>query len=165
MLNTWIENNYKELQKICNSVARYTNTDDLLQLSIEQLINNRKIHDVPDDEKLFFFARIVRNNFNSKTSIYHKTYRKTNFVELSSNIDIPQEEYIEPTLSMNWVLDEVEKIQQQDWYLGKIFLLWLSKGANLTQLSKETGIPINNLSRDIRRVKNMLHKLYNEKIK
>ena len=113
---------------------------------------------------MFFFARIVRNNFNSKTSKFHKIYRKNNFVELSSNIDIPQEEYEEPILSIEWVLQEVDKIKQYDWYLGQIFLLWLSRGANLTQLSKTTGIPINNLSRDIRQVKSILNKQYKEKL-
>ena len=164
MLNDWIEQNIKELRKICNSISRQNNVDDLLQVCIEQLLKSKRIHEVPENERLFFFARIVRNNFNSKTSKFHKIYRKNNFVELSSNIDIPQEEYEEPVLSIEWVLQEVDKIKQYDWYLGQIFLLWLSRGANLTQLSKTTGIPINNLSRDIRQVKNILNKQYKEKL-
>ncbi len=111
MLNDWIEENINELRKICNSVARQNNTDDLLQVSIQQFLTNRKIDLIPDGEKLFFFARIVRNNFNSKTSKYHKLYRKTNFVELGSNIDIPQEEYEEDIFTIEWVLEEVEKIK------------------------------------------------------
>lgn len=164
MLNDWIEQNINELRKICSSISRQNNIDDLLQVCIEQLLKSKRINEVPETERLFFFARIVRNNFNSKTSKFHKIYRKNNFVELSSNIDIPQEEYEEPVLSIEWVLQEVDKIKQYDWYLGQIFLLWLSRGANLTQLSKATGIPINNLSRDIRQVKNILNKQYKEKL-
>ena len=164
MLNDWIQQNINELIKICSSISRQNNVDDLLQVCIEQLLKSKRIHQVPESERLFFFARIVRNNFNSKTSNYHKVYRKNNFVELSSNIDIPQEEYEESILSIEWVLEEVDKIKQYDWYLGQIFLLWLSRGANLTQLSKATGIPINNLSRDIRQVKSILNKQYKEKL-
>ena len=164
MLNDWIEGNINELRKICSSISRQNNVDDLLQLSIEQLLNNRRINEIPDGEKLFFFARIVRNNFNSKTSKYHKIYRKNNFVELGSNIDIPIDDYEEPVLTMEWVLEEVDKIKQYDWYLGQIFLLWLSRGANLTQLSKSTGIAINSLSRDIRKVKLILNEKMKEKL-
>lgn len=165
MLNDWIEKNINELRKICNSVARQNNTDDLLQLSIHQLLTNKKIQDIPDGEKLYFFARIVRNNFNSKTSKYHKIYRKTNFVELGSNLDIPQEEYEEPILTIEWMLEELELLKKEDWYLATITLHFLSEGCNLTKLSKKVGIPINNLSRDIKKVKLILNKKYKEKLK
>ena len=165
MLNDWIEQNINELRKICNSVARQNNTDDLLQLSIHQLLTNKKIQDIPDGEKLYFFARIVRNNFNSKTSKYHKIYRKTNFVELGSNLDIPQEEYEEPILTIEWMLEELELLKKEDWYLATITLHFLSEGCNLTKLSKKVGIPINNLSRDIKKVKLILNKKYKEKLK
>ena len=165
MLNDWIEQNINELRKICNSVARQNNTDDLLQLSIHQLLTNKRIHDIPDGEKLYFFARIVRNNFNSKTSKYHKIYRKNNFVELGSNIDIPQEEYEDPVLSMEWVLEELELLKKEDWYLATITLHYFSEDCNLTRLSKKIGIPINNLSRDIKKVKLILNDKLQEKLK
>lgn len=165
MLNDWIEENINELRKICNRVARQNNTDDLLQVSIQQFLTNRKVILIPDGEKLFFFARIVRNNFNSKTSKYHKIYRKTNFVELGSNIDIQQDEYHEPVLTLEWVLEEVEKIKQYDWYLGQITLHYFAEDCNLTKLSKKIGIPINNLSRDIRKVKVILNDKLQEKLK
>ena len=165
MLNDWIEQNILHLQKICNRVARENNTDDLLQTSIEQLLNNKRIHDIPDNERLFFFAKIVRNNFNSKTSRYHKLYRKTNFVELGSNIDIPNEEYEEEIFTIEWVVEEVEKIKQYDWYLGQITLHYFAEDCNLTRLSKKIGIPINNLSRDIKKVKLILNDKLQEKLK
>jgi hypothetical protein len=165
LLNDWIEQNINELRKICNSVARQNNTDDLLQVSIQQFLTNRKINLIPDGEKLFFFARIVRNNFNSKTSKYHKIYRKHNFVELGSNIDIPQEEYTDPILTIEWVLNEIEEIKKYDWYLGQITLHYFSEDCNLTRLSKKIGIPINNLSRDIKKVKLILNDKLQEKLK
>ena len=165
MLNDWIEQNITELRKICNRVAKQNNTDDLLQVSIQQFLTNRKITLVPDGEKLFFFARIVRNNFNSKTSKYHKIYRKTNFVELGSNIDIPQEEYTDPILTIEWVLNELEEMKKYDWYLAQITLHYFAEDCNLTRLSKKIGIPINNLSRDIKKVKLILNDKLQEKLK
>jgi hypothetical protein len=165
LLNDWIEQNILHLQKICNRVAKQNNTDDLLQTSIEQLLNNKRIHEIPSNERLFFFAKIVRNNYNSKTSKYHKIYRKTNFVELGSNIDIPNQEYEEDIFTIEWVLEEVEKIKQQDWYLGQITLHYFAEDCNLTRLSKKIGIPINNLSRDIKKVKIILNDRRQEKLK
>ena len=165
MLNDWIEQNITELRKICNRVAKQNNTDDLLQVSIQQFLTNRKITLVPDGEKLFFFARIVRNNFNSKTSKYHKIYRKHNFVELGSNIDIPQEEYTDPILTIEWVLNELEEMKKYDWYLAQITLHYFAEDCNLTRLSKKIGIPINNLSRDIKKVKLILNDKLQEKLK
>jgi hypothetical protein len=66
---------------------------------------------------------------------------------------------------LEWVLDEVENIKKEQWYLGQIFLLYLSKGGNLTKLSRLTNIPINNLSRDIKIVKGILIDKLNEKLK
>jgi len=79
-------------------------------------------------------------------------------------MDIPQDDYEPEVITMEWVLQEVEKIKQEQWYLGQIFLLYLSKGANLTKLSKLTQIPINNLSRDIKIVKGILNNKLNEKL-
>ena len=165
MLNDWIEQNITELRKICNRVAKQNNTDDLFQTSLEQLLNNKRIYDIPDNERLFFFARIVRNNYNSKTSKYHKIYRKHNFVELGSNIDIPQEEYTDPILTIEWVLEQLEEMKKYDWYLAQITLHYFAEDCNLTRLSKKIGIPINNLSRDIKKVKLILNDKLQQKLK
>jgi hypothetical protein len=165
LIQGWIQDNHKRLFEITTKISKGENTDDLFQLCIEELLNNRVINSVPDNQKFFYFARIVRNQYHSKNSKFHKVYRKYQFTSLDSNIDIPQETYEEPSITLEWVLDEVEKIKKEQWYIGQIFLLYLSKGGNLTKLSKLTGIPINNLSRDIKIVKGILNNKLNEKIK
>lgn len=165
MIQGWIQDNHKRLLEITTKISKGDNTDDLFQLCIEELLNNRVITSVPDNQKFFYFARIVRNQYHSNNSKYHKVYRKYQFSSLDSNVDIPQETYEEPSITLEWVLEEIEKIKKEQWYLGQIFLLYLSKGANLTKLSKLTQIPINNLSRDIKTVKDILNNKLNEKIK
>jgi len=165
LLNDWIEQNINELRKICQRVSKKNDSSDLCQICIEQLLKSKRIHEIPDSEKLYFFARIVRNNFNSNTSRYDKTYRKTNFVELGSNIDIIQDEYQEDILTIEWVLDELELLKKEDWYLATITLHYLSQGCNLTRLSKKVGIAINSLSRDIKKAKLILNQKLQERIK
>ena len=92
-LNKWIEENYKELITICDKVARM-NDQDLCQMCIEQFISNKKTISIPDNQKLFFFTRIVQNNFNSSSSRYYKFYKKHKFQEIE-NIEIKEEEYEE----------------------------------------------------------------------
>jgi hypothetical protein len=164
LIQGWIQQNHTRLFDITTKISKGENTDDLFQLCIYELLNNRVINSIPDNEKFFYFARIVRNQYHSKNSKFHKVYRKHTFVELDSNMDIPQDDYEPEVITMEWVLQEVEKIKQEQWYLGQIFLLYLSKGANLTKLSKLTQIPINNLSRDIKIVKGILNNKLNEKL-
>ena len=165
MLNDWIQQNILHLQKICQSVSKNNDSSDLCQICLEQLLKSKTINNVPDDEKLYFFARIVKNNYNSKTSKYHKIYRKTNFVELDTNADIPNEDYEEDIFTIEWVLEQLEEIKKNDWYLGQITLHYFAENCNLTRLSKKVGIPINNLSRDIRKVKLILNDKLQEKLK
>jgi hypothetical protein len=163
-MNGWITDNYNKLIEVCKNISKNSEYKELCQFCIEKFLVNKKVNSIPDDQKLFFFTRIVQNNFNSSSSPYHKIYKKHKFEELTSNIDVPYEEYDEDKLSIDWVIEEVEKIKRnEDWYLGQIFLFYLDEGANLTKLSKRTKIPISNLSREIKKVKDKLNELYKQK--
>jgi len=164
LLQKWIEDNHQRLFEIATKISKGVDTNDLFQLSIEELLRNQNIHDVPDNEKFFYYARIVKNQFASNNSKFHKIFRKHKFQKLDDNIDVIYEEYEEPVVTLEWVFEEIEKIKKTDWYLGQIFLLFLSKDANLTRTSKITGIPINNLSRDIKIVKGILNNKLKQKI-
>lgn len=164
MLEQWITDNHKRLFEIASKVSKGIDTSDLFQLSIEELLKSRSIHAIPDNEKFFYFVRICKNQFASNNSKFHKIYRKHKFHQLDENIDVIYEEYEEPVITLEWVLNEIEEIKKKDWYLGQVFLLFLSKDANLTKTSKITGIPINNLSRDIKIVKGILNNKLKEKM-
>jgi len=129
--------------------------DDLLHLCIEQFINNKKVHQIPDKEKLYFFTKIVRNQYHSKSSKYHYTYRRYQFNEIIEN-DIPDIEYQEDEFNMNWVHEQLKTI---DWYYGRLFELYIEEGCSVTRLSKRTTIPINSVSRDINKVRRQLKQL------
>jgi DNA-directed RNA polymerase specialized sigma24 family protein len=156
-LNDWLSNNYNELKNICNKFSTPDEVDDLLHLCIEQFIKNKKVHQIPDKEKLYFFTKIVRNQYHSKSSKYHYTYRRYQFSEIVDN-DIAEIEYQEDEFNMNWVKEQLKTI---DWYYGRLFELYIEEGCSVTKLSKRTTIPINSVSRDINKVRRQLKQLRN----
>jgi sugar diacid utilization regulator len=80
-------------------------------------------------------------------------------------MDISNEDSTDPILTIEWVLEQLEEIKKNDWYLAQITLHYFAEDCNLTRLSKKIGIPINNLSRDIRKVKVILNDKLQEKLK
>ena len=161
MINTWIENNFSELKKICDKITRGEDSDDLLQLSVEQFLKNKKSDDIPDNEKLFFFARIVRNNYNSNSSPYYHTYRKFKFSEID-NIDIQYLEYEEPVINLEWVKVQLNNME---WYYKRLMELYIEEGCSISKLSKRTTIPLNSVSRDINKVRSILLNKRKEELK
>lgn len=159
LLNLWITNNYDELNKICRKIAKGQDHQDLLQSCIEQFLNNKKVQDVPDNQKLFFFTRIVLNNFNSNTSLYYRQYKKFNFSSIE-NIEVECLEYEESPIDLDWVNKQIEKDKQgDDWYYARLFQIYIEQGCSVTKTSKLTSIPINSCSRDINKYRRHLKKL------
>lgn len=154
-INNWIEKNYKELITICDKVAR-SNDMDLCQMCIEQFISNKKTSSIPDNQKLFFFTRIVQNNFNSNSSRYHKIYRKHRFEEID-NVEVIQEEYKEDPIDFDWVTNQIKKDLKTDlWYFARIFEIYITLGCSITLTSKHTTIPLNSVSRDLKKYRKHL---------
>jgi RNA polymerase sigma factor (sigma-70 family) len=156
ILNDWITNNYKELLNICRKVSKEYYCDDLFQSCIEQFIKNKKTIDLPDKEKIYFFTRLVSNNWNSTQSPFAQTYRKYKFVETNiQEIEKMDVEYVEG-IDLDWVHQQIEEIKKEEWYYGRLFELYLEEGCNITKLSKRTTIPMNSVSRDINRIRKKL---------
>lgn len=161
LLNDWITQNLSELKKICSSVTRGDDSDDLLQLSVEQFLSNKKVPTIPDGEKLFFFARIVRNNYNSQSSLYYRQYKKFKFQEID-NIELQYLDYEEPLITLEWVKGELDRL---DWYYKRLMELYIEEGCSISKLSKRTTIPINSVSRDINKVRKILIQQRNKALK
>jgi hypothetical protein len=154
-LNKWIEENYSELYLICNKISRKVE-EDLCQFCIEQFISNPKTITVPDNEKLFFFTRIVMNNYNSKSSRYHKIYRANRF-EPIDNIELPEKEYVEDEADLDWVITQIKEDKKTDnWYFARIFEIYITLGCSITLTSKFTTIPLNSVSRDLKKYRKQL---------
>lgn len=153
----WISENYNELKNICSKFSTEEEVDDLLHLCLEEFMKNKKVSEIPDKEKIYFFTKIVRNQYNSESSKYHYTYRKYKFSDMVET-DIPEIEYEEDQFNMDWVK---EQLKTMEWYYGRLFQLYIDEGCSVTKLSKRTTIPINSVSRDINKVRRQLKQLRN----
>lgn len=160
LLNYWVSTNYNELKNICDKFSTPEEVDDLLHICIEQFLKNKKVIDVPDKEKLYFFTRIVRNQYKSKTSSYHYTYRKYQFNELFPTKEIVDEQYEENEIDLEWVMNQIEKDKMDgDWYFSRLFEIYISLNCSVTNTSKKTSIPINSVSRDLNKYRKRLKQL------
>ena len=109
---------------------------------------------------MYYFIRVVKNNYNSTTSPYHKEYRKNQNLHtpLLEEIteDFADEEYVETIPDMKWVYKQLETF---DWFDRDLFVLWLEMGT-LTSVSKQTLIPLNSVGRYINKTKQKLQELW-----
>lgn len=156
-MNDWLSNNYNELKNICSKFSTPEEVDDLLHLCVEQFLKNKRVHQIPDKERLYFFTKIVRNQYHSKSSKYHYTYRRYQFSDVVET-EIPDVVYEEDEFNLEWVYEQLKTI---DWYYGRLFELYIEEGCSVTKLSKRTTIPINSVSRDINKVRRQLKQLRN----
>jgi RNA polymerase sigma factor (sigma-70 family) len=157
---SWIsQNNDLCLNKVREIVSNPDEADDLYQSVVEQLLRKPdKIDKVTDKEKYYFFIRVIRNNYFSKTSPYHYQYRKPSEKNIQIKEDILEqiedEEYNEEQPSMEWVKNE---LQHLDWFSRDLFLLWLELNT-ISNVSRQTQIPLNSVSRYINKIKKELKK-------
>lgn len=155
---TWIGiNNDLCLNKVREIVSNRDEADDLYQSVVEQLLKKPdNIDKVKDEQKLYFFIRVIRNNYFSKTSPYHYQFRKPTErnIPIKETIleDIVDEEYSEDLPDMEWVKNELKTL---DWFSRDLFLLWLELNT-ISNVSRQTQIPLNSVSRYINKIKKEL---------
>ena len=162
-MNDWITENIKELERICRNVSKQNDIQDLLQTCVEQFLKNKKTDEIPDEQKLYFFTRIVRNNYGSKTSAFYMQHKRFQFQELNGK-EIVEHEYEEPVITMEWMLNEIEQLKKTEWYYGRLMELYLQEGCSITKLAQRTTIPINSVSRDINKVRKILKQKREQKL-
>jgi len=153
-LNEWITRNYDDLLWICRKVSKEYYVDDLFQMCIEQFLTYKKLDELPTEQRKFFFAGLVKNNWFSSSSRYATQYKKFKFNEID-DIEIEDTIYQEG-IDLSWVKQQIQLMKKTDWYYARIFELYIEEECNLTRLSKRTTIPMNSLSRDINRFRKKL---------
>lgn len=141
---------------ICKSIAKQNNVDELLHYCIDQVITNQKFLSIDNDaQKYYYFTRVVLNNYNSKTSPYHTTYRSDKISHLGDTDIEDRNEFID-SCDLDWVKKELKEMMIDDWYYARLFELYIEENCNLSKLNKRTTIPLGPLSRDINRVRTKL---------
>ena len=158
MLNEWIEKNHLKLKGICSKYDVGINTDDLFQCCIEQFLTNKKVQQLPNEKWIFFFTRIVMNNALSTSSRFYYIHKKNPTIELF-NQEIEADEYKDDGIDLEWVTERLKKLKETDWYYARLMELYIEENCSLTKLSKRTLIPMESVSRDIKKIRKQLLKL------
>lgn len=133
---------YNEYLEIVNKITKHDEkSEDLLHDILVQLSQNQKYQDLTIFEKKWFFIRTVQNQYNSKTSSFHRQYRKHVFEQIQ-NIEIIDEEYIEPISieDVNNLLDNELKKNPNRWYEIGLFKMYM-KEKKIDLMNKKTKIP------------------------
>jgi DNA-directed RNA polymerase specialized sigma24 family protein len=167
-INEWFEKNYQRLKIICQKITKEQDVDELFHFCIEQMLFNKNFPQIEnDEEKVYFFTKIVRNNFYSNKSPYYTKYKKHKFLDIDhiqeSNLGVHATENFED-IDMGWVRGQLEIIKEKEWYWGRLYELYIEEGCSLTKLSNRTTIPLNTVSRDIKKIRLQLRKLRNDKL-
>ena len=116
--------------------------------------------EIPDNQKRYYFIRLLKNNWFSKTSRYHYEFRKLVYNHQEYEFDerrteIPVEEYVEDDIpDMDWVED---RLHTYGWFYRDIFLLYIELNT-IKAVSSQTTIPINSCSKYINEVKEKLQR-------
>jgi DNA-directed RNA polymerase specialized sigma24 family protein len=139
------------------------NLDDFFHHIIESfLLHRSKTDHLEDKNKKYYFIRVVKNQYYSKTSPYYYRYKKAQIKreDLDANLyEIPDPE-TPPIPDLDWVKNTLNKL---DWYERELFLLYLELGT-MTKVSKKTTIPLNTVSRQVGNIKLFLKQTWNAEI-
>ncbi len=164
MLNDYLIKNYNKLKDIAYNISGGNGTDDLLSFVIEELYkcDQERINEIIEKKQMtFYVARVIINQYYSKTSRYYYKYNKyyeyhvTQIVEQISEdkIDDIIEEKMLIEKRLNWIN---KKLKNLYWFDAEVFKIYYKEGFSLNQMQRETKINRNTLHKAITNVKKYL---------
>ena len=163
--NQWIGDNNNKMRKMVRGIVSGDNNlaDELFQTVVLQLLEKPdKVDKVPDHQKVFYFIRVVKNNYYSNSSPfqYRRVIDKKRHVQIDEQLtcieDVP---YEEPMEYKQWVVDQLSKEDLFSWYERDLFILYVELNSYV-KVSKNTTIPVNSVSRHIKQIKTKLQELW-----
>ncbi|QDP48233.1 MAG: hypothetical protein Unbinned585contig1001_3 [Prokaryotic dsDNA virus sp.] len=164
MLNEYLVANYDKLKDMVYNISSGRGSDDLLSFVIEELYkcDQDRIKEIIDKKQMtFYVARVMVNQFFSKTSRYYYKYKKYYEYHVSQIVEqitedevdfiIEEKELIEERL--NWIDDKLKDLY---WFDAEVFRIYYREGFSLNQMQRETKINRNTLHKAITNVKTYL---------
>jgi len=166
MLNNYLTDNYNKLRDMAFNIAK-NKSEDLLSFVIEELYkcDQKRINEIIKKKQMtFYIARVMVNQFYSKTSRYYKKYKQyyeyhtavINDSITKSTIEDPDEKIIMEE-RLEWIEKELKNVH---WFDAEIFKLYFGVNGNkkhsLNTLSKATKINRNTIYHSINKVKKHL---------
>ena len=146
------------------NIAGKKNKDDLLSFVIEELYkcDQDRIDEIIKKKQLtFYIARVMLNQYHSKTSRYYYKYNKYYEYHTTATIEsitadnttytIQDKEEVEERLE--WV---EEKLKDLYWFDAELFRIYYRDSHSLNSLAKATRISRATIYKAINNVKNYL---------
>tara|TARA_R100000664_G_scaffold22983_1_gene32527 strand:+ start:317 stop:823 length:507 start_codon:yes stop_codon:yes gene_type:complete len=164
MLNKYLVENYDKLKDMAHNIAGVKGKDDLLSFVIEELYkcDQDRLNEIIEKKQLtFYIARVMLNQYHSKTSRYYYKYQKyyeyhttTTIESLSADTttyNIQNKELVEERLE--WIEDKLKDLY---WFDAELFRIYYRDSHSLNSLSKATRISRATIYKAIKNVKNYL---------
>ena len=153
MVNKWITDNYDDLKNTTYNILgedNYHEVDDLLHTCIEMFINNKNAESVVEKgQAKWFFIRILLNQHRSKTSYYHKTYRRNKSLDYIDEINneslINDDEYDYDydrlvSLNLDIIEDMLKSTEPKERYLAFIMMMYFSNDYNFAEVARRLEV-------------------------
>ena len=166
MLNKYLIENYDKLKDMAFNIAGKKGKDDLLSFVIEELYkcDQDRINQIIEKNQLtFYIARVMLNQYHSKTSRYYYKYNKYYEYHTTTTIESITADNTEYTIKdkkeveerLEWVED---KLKDCYWFDSQVFKVYYLEEHSLNSMAKATKINRNTLFKAINNVKKYLIK-------
>ena len=166
MLNKYLIENYDKLKDMAFNIAGRKGKDDLLSFVIEELYkcDQDRINEIIEKNQLtFYIARVMLNQYHSKTSRYYYKYNKYYEFHTTTTIESITADNTEYTIKdkkeveerLEWVED---KLKDCYWFDSQVFKVYYLEEHSLNSMAKATKINRNTLFKAINNVKKYLIK-------
>ena len=164
MLNKYLIDNYDKLKDMSHNIAGVKNKDDLLSFVIEELYkcDQIRLNEIIEKKHItFYIARVMVNQYHSKTSRYYYKYNKyyeyhtTTTIESLSGYEvdytIKDKELVEERLE--WIEDKLKNVY---WFDAECFRIYFRESHSLNSMAKATKISRATIYKAVKNVKNYL---------
>ena len=164
MLNKYLIDNYDKLKDMAHNIAGVKNKDDLLSFVIEELYkcDQIRLNEIIEKKHItFYIARVMVNQYHSKTSRYYYKYNKyyeyhtTTTIESLSGYEvdytIKDKELVEERLE--WIEDKLKNVY---WFDAECFRIYFRESHSLNSMAKATKISRATIYKAVKNVKNYL---------
>ena len=166
MLNKYLIENYDKLKDMAFNIAGRKGKDDLLSFVIEELYKcdqDRIDQIIKKNQLTFYIARVMLNQYHSKTSRYYYKYNKYYEYHTTTTIESITADNTEYTIKdkqeveerLDWIED---KLKDCYWFDSQVFKVYYLEEHSLNSMAKATKINRNTLFKAINNVKKYLIK-------
>ena len=164
MLDEYLIENYDKLHDMAYNIAGIKQKDDLLSFVIEELYkcDQIRLREIIENKQMtFYVARIMVNQYHSKTSRYYYKYRKYYEYHVSGIVEAVspdtsvsnKEQKLEVEERLIWI---EEKLKDLYWFDAEVFKIYYRENFSLSEMARATKINKNTLYKAIKNVKNYL---------